>query len=122
MTTISRVLVVEDEPLIAMMLEDFLDALGCEVVGVADTVASGLALIRTGGFDAAILDLNLVDGESSDPIAVRLREMGIPFAVSSGDAGATVRFGDRPRLVKPYTISDLERIMGEMDRVEVATG
>lgn len=122
MTKISRMLLVEDEPLIAMMLEDFLEAIGCEVVGTADSVASALALVEARGFDAAVLDLNLLDGESSDPVAVRLRELGIPFAVSSGDEGGTVRYGNRPRLVKPYTIYDLESAIAAMERVDAATG
>lgn len=122
MTKITRMLIVEDEPLISMMLEDFLEALGCDVIGTAETVDDAMVFVESGGLDAAILDLNLRDGESSDPVAVRLRELGIPFAVSSGDEGGTVRYGNRPRLLKPYTISDLESAIGEMERVDAATG
>ena len=61
--SVHSILIVEDEPLIAMMIEDFLDVLGKAVAGTADTVETALAVIAEGGVDAAILDVNLRGGE-----------------------------------------------------------
>ena len=63
----NRILIVEDEPLIAMMLEDFVEMVGKSVAGVADSVATALTTIEAGGVEAAILDLNLRGGEKSTP-------------------------------------------------------
>ena len=67
------ILIVEDEPLIAMMLEDFLDSLGHKVRGTCDTVQCALEEVEKGGFDLAILDVNL-KGENVWPVATKLRE------------------------------------------------
>ena len=68
--------IVEDEPLIAMMLEDFLEVLDRRVAGTADSVATALAQVEKGGVEAAILDLNLRGGEKSTPIAEALAANG----------------------------------------------
>ncbi len=97
-----RVLVVEDEPVVAMYLEDLLDALGCETIGPASRLADGLELAQAGGFDVAILDINL-GGERSTPIAEALRARGLPFAFASGYGTAPEGFGDSvPMIEKPY--------------------
>ena len=75
------ILIVEDEPLIAMMLEDFLLSLGHEVSGSCDSVRSALEAIDTVAFDLAILDVNL-KGENVWPVATALREKGTPFVLS----------------------------------------
>ena len=72
------ILIVEDEPLIAMMLEDFLDSLGHKVRGTCDNVQSALDEVEKGGFDLAILDVNL-KGENVWPVASRLRERNVPL-------------------------------------------
>jgi CheY-like chemotaxis protein len=72
------VLIVEDEPLIAMMLEDFLDSLGHKVVASCDSVAEALEHVERGGFDVAIIDVQLKDGESVWPVADKLAEAGTP--------------------------------------------
>ena len=64
------ILIVEDEPLIAMMLEDFLDSLGHKVSGTCDTVQCALDEVEKGGFDLAILDVNL-KGENVWPVATQ---------------------------------------------------
>ena len=74
------ILIVEDEPLIAMMLEDFLDSLGYKVRGTCDSVQCALDEVEKGGFDLAILDVNL-KGESVWPVATRLREKKVPFVI-----------------------------------------
>ena len=63
------ILIVEDEPLIAMMLEDFLDSLGHKIVGTCETVADAMSYIDGGGFDVAILDVHLKNGEHIWPVA-----------------------------------------------------
>ncbi len=108
-----QILIVEDEPLIAMMLEDFLEVLDKEVAGSVDTVADALRRIADGGVDAAILDVNLRGGEKSTPIAERLAEGGIPFvfATGGGDDGVDPRFRDRPRLQKPFTMDGVAKAL-----------
>ena len=99
------ILVVEDEPLIAMMLEDYLLSLDHQVRGPCDTVAQALALIDDGDFDMAILDVNL-KGESVWPVATALRARGIPFVLASGGfvENPPPEFANVPMLAKPYTI------------------
>lgn len=113
MPSLRRVLIVEDEPLIAMMLEDFLDALDREVAGTADDVAGALARIEAGGVEAAILDVNLRGGEQSWPVAARLDELGIPFILATGGAGDTIVevWRNRPILSKPFTMDGVERAL-----------
>ncbi|KHA64177.1 MULTISPECIES: response regulator [Sphingomonas] len=108
-----QILIVEDEPLIAMMLEDFLEVLDKGVAGSVDTVADALHRISAGGVDAAILDVNLRGGEKSTPIAERLAEGGIPFvfATGGGDDGLDPRFRDRPRLQKPFTMDGVAKAL-----------
>ena len=113
MTGPQRILIVEDEPLIAMMLEDFLDALDREVAGSADTVATALDLIAQGGCDGAIIDVNLRGGEQSWPVADRLAEAGIPFIIATGGAGDSIAEAHRgrPVLSKPFTINSVEQAL-----------
>jgi ActR/RegA family two-component response regulator len=103
-------LIVEDDPLISIMLEDFLDVLDREPAGTAETVASALARVEQGGFDAAIVDVHLADGETSEAVAAALMASGIPFVVSTGahiDA-ADSRWGGAPLLSKPFTLDNVE--------------
>lgn len=113
MTLPKRILVVEDEPLIAMMLEDFLDVLDKEVAGTADTVASAIALIDAGGIDAAILDVNLRGGEKSAPVADALAARDIPFVFATGGSadGDLGEHSDRPRLQKPFTMDGVSKAL-----------
>lgn len=111
-----RVLLVEDEPLIAMMLEDFLDALDKELAGTADSVAAALPLIESGGIDAAILDVNLRGGEKSFAIADALAQKDIPFVFATGGSGDEIAdpHRDRPRLAKPFTMDGVERALAQL--------
>ena len=113
MTSPLRVLIVEDEPLIAMMLEDFLDVLGKQTVATADTVATALDALGAGGVDAAILDVNLRGGEKSTAVAEALAKADIPFvfATGGGSDGVDERFRDRPRLQKPFTMDGVEKVL-----------
>lgn len=111
MTSPKRILIVEDEPLIAMMLEDFLELLDHEVAGTADCVAAALPMID--GADAAILDVNLRGGEKSGPIAEALALRGLPFVFATGgtEEGVAEQFRDRPRLMKPFTMDGVQKAL-----------
>ncbi len=116
MTNPKNILVVEDEPLIAMMLEDFIDILGHTVAGSADSVDSALAVIAGGSVDAAILDVNLRGGETSWPIAEKLAEAGLPFVFATGGSGDTINadYRDRPTLAKPFTMDAVEKALAAL--------
>ena len=116
MTSRKRVLIVEDEPLIAMMLEDFLDVLGSEAAATADTVQTALDALRDGTFDAAILDVNLRGGEKSTAVAEALAARDIPFIFATGGGidGLDERFHDRPRLQKPFTMDGVEQALADL--------
>ena len=109
-----RLLVVEDEAMIAMMLEDMLDTFGCVVVDVAGTLAKGLALVTNESLslDGAILDVNL-GGETVYPVAERLTARGVPFIFCTGYglAGLAANFSHVPTLAKPYMREDLENLL-----------
>ncbi len=109
------ILVVEDEAMIGMMLEDFLDSLGYDVHGVAATLDEGLAFAQGGGFDAAILDCNL-QGQKSWPIAQLLADKGVPFLFATGGSADDVpaAFASHPTLAKPFTIGGVERALGTL--------
>jgi CheY-like chemotaxis protein len=104
-----RLLLVEDEALIALMLEDMVEGLGCAVTGVAPRVALGMSMAESGDFDVAILDVN-VAGENVEPVAERLALRGVPFvfATGYGEAGVPLRFRDRPIVAKPFRPEQLE--------------
>ncbi|NIJ18601.1 DNA-binding NarL/FixJ family response regulator [Sphingomonas naasensis] len=103
--------------MIAMMLEDFLDALDREVAGTADDVAGAIAQIDAGGVDAAILDVNLRGGEQSWPVAEKLAALGIPFVLATGGAGDSIAaaWRDRPILSKPFTMDGVEKALKGLD-------
>ena len=107
-----RILVVEDEAMVAMMLEDMLSDLGCDVVGPAASLAAGLDLARTASIDAAVLDVNLA-GQKVFPIADALTERGVPFVFATGYGRAGLRDQDegRPVVQKPYSTQDLARTL-----------
>lgn len=113
MTNPQRIMIVEDEPLIAMMLEDFLDALDRKVACTADNVASAMQCVEAGGFDAAILDVNLRAGEQSWPVADALAARGIPFVLATGGAGDTIADShrQRPILAKPFTMDGVDKAL-----------
>src|ERR1700757_2183399 len=112
-----RLLVVEDETLVAMMLEVMLDAMGCVVVGVAGTLSRGLALADNESvpLDGAILDVNL-GGEKVYPVAARLAEREGPFIFCTGYglAGLAADFAHVPTLAKPYQARDLEVLLSSV--------
>ncbi|CAO3362457.1 response regulator [Azospirillum sp. A26] len=98
-----RILLVEDEPLVAMAIEDSLEVQNVVVVGPAGTVAEALDLIAKGGIDAALLDVTL-RGERVDSVADALGTKGIPFVFTTGHgaAGLPRTHQNRPVLTKPF--------------------
>ena len=106
-----RVLLVEDESLVAMLVEDMLADLGCKVVGVGSRLDAGLELAQTVACDAAVLDVNLGGGVTSLPIAETLMRRRIPFLFATGyGPGAVAQHPlSAPVLRKPFTREDLGR-------------
>ena len=104
------ILIVEDEPLIAMMLEDFLESLGHDVVGTCESVEEALERVEAGGFDVAIIDVQLKDGKQVWPVADRLAEGGTPFVLATGGhvEPPPEKHANAPVLSKPYTIDAIE--------------
>ena len=107
------VLIVEDEPLIAMMLEDFLDSLGHTVVGTAETVEEALARTDDGGFEVAIVDVHLKGGQTVWPVADLLTDKGVPFVLATGGhiEPPPARHAGAPVLSKPYTIDAIDPVL-----------
>jgi len=111
-----RVLVVEDEALIAMLLEDYLGEFGATIVGPASNLVDGHRLIESGGFDVALLDLNLGRGVTSYDLATELANRSVPFAFAFGADSYSLQdpFKSRPVLQKPFALADLERTLKEL--------
>ena len=110
-----RIFIVEDEALVAMLMEDILMDLGHEVSAIAARLHQACDIARTGAFDLAILDVNL-DGKPSYPIAEALRERRIPFAFATGYGGMGLEqaFADVPALAKPYVTEDVRRLIATL--------
>jgi CheY-like chemotaxis protein len=107
-----RVLIIEDESMIAMLIEDTLIELGCVVAGVASRLDDAISQVSSVAFDAAILDVNL-NGCPGYPLAEALSKRSIPFLFSTGSGAAGVRekFRGVPTLGKPFQQVDLERAL-----------
>ncbi len=110
-----RVLIVEDEMLIALLVEDALTASGVQVAGIATTVQEALKEAVKTEFDCAILDVHL-HGEDVYPVADVLAQKGVPFVFASGygKAGLPERHRGRPTLLKPFMPSDLEHVLASL--------
>ena len=107
-----RVLVVEDEAMIAMLVEDFLEELGCVVAGSASRLEDALAKGRAMDVDVALLDVNLA-GQVSYPVAEVLQARAVPFVFTTGygHAALPAAFQGAPVLPKPFTQSQLEEAL-----------
>jgi len=107
-----RVLVVEDEFLLALLLEEELVSAGCSVVGPFSGLAQAMEAARRETFDLAILDINL-NGEMVYPLADELSGSGVPFIFMSGYGLSNLpeRFRTAPRIAKPYDPAILVREM-----------
>ena len=103
-----RVLIVEDETLVAMLIEEYLIEMGCEVALSASRVAKALKGLQTRRVDAAVLDVN-VAGESIGELVEDLHQRHIPFIFASGYGarGVDAKWSGNPVLQKPFTGADL---------------
>ncbi len=99
------ILVVEDESLVAMLLETILEDMGCTPLGPISTVEEALKVVAGDApFDGALLDVN-VAGKEVFPVAAALKERGVPFVFSTGygEGGLPEEWRGQPTLQKPFT-------------------
>lgn len=111
----TRILIVEDEPIIAMTAEDLVEEMGCIVAGSAATLAEASRMAAAGGFDMAMLDINL-NGETSLPVAAALHAAGLPFVFTTGygSGGPGDAFAGVEVVKKPYRAADLAAALGRL--------
>ena len=112
-----RILVVEDEYLIAIELKRWLQEAGAAVLGPAPSVEQALDLIEDdGALDAAVLDINLGPGETVYPVADQLAALGVPSLFATGDVGSRndPAHSARPRLEKPVIAPELLRALSDL--------
>jgi CheY-like chemotaxis protein len=109
-----RVLIVEDEAVVAVLIEDILVDNGCHVVGLASRLSDAMAKAQSLSFDIAIVDMNL-NGQQSLPVAELLAQLGAAFVLATGyGANSLARsFPGVPILQKPFRQNDLERAVRE---------
>ncbi len=104
----AKVLIVEDEPIVAFEIEDILREAGFEIVGCVGSLDKALAMLKSSDCDIAVLDANL-RGESVAPVALALQQRGRPFLFVSGYEHMYLpeAFLDAPRLGKPFEAGEL---------------
>lgn len=112
LATAPRILLLEDEAPVALLLEDMLEEAGCVVAASVARIDEALKRIEAERFDAAILDVN-IGGETSWDVADALRRQGVPFVFSTGygSAGMKPEYRSSPVLQKPFGADDLERAL-----------
>ncbi len=105
----TRVLIVEDDVIIASMMESIVEDFGYLVVGPASDFGAALNAAKLDDLDFALLDFNLGGGRNAAPIASALERRGIPFAFTTGDCPAVIRkfFADAPIISKPLNDEEL---------------
>ena len=103
-----RVLVVEDEYLVAVLIEQILESAGCVVMGPIPRVPEALDAVDNDNYDAAVLDVNLA-GERINPVADALSERNVPFLFVTGYGASALpsEYAERPRLCKPFRMAEL---------------
>jgi CheY-like chemotaxis protein len=106
-----RILIVEDEPFIALLIEETVRHLGYRVRGIANNLAKAHLEISKGGFDAVLLDLN-INGNCGPELADRLAKFKVPFAFITGfDYLVESRHELVPVLQKPFTPAQLSALL-----------
>jgi CheY-like chemotaxis protein len=112
-----KVLVVEDEGFVAVLIEDMLRDLGCEIVASVARLPEAQGIAASVEIDLAVLDVNL-NGQPSFPIAEILRDRGVPFIFSTGygQNGLPHEFADHPLIAKPFSSTELQQ------KIAVAVG
>jgi CheY-like chemotaxis protein len=113
--TAARVLIVEDEFMLVMLMEELLPTLGYEIAGTAASVDEALEHLASLQIDLAVVDVNLA-GTESFPVADALRERGIPFLFTTGygQQGLPPRFADAPVLAKPFRRHDIDAALTQL--------
>jgi len=111
----ARLLIVEDEYLIRLLLEDMLVELGCSIAAVASNLDEGKQAAQTTEIDLAILDVN-IDGQQVFPIADVLRKRGLPFIFITGYGarGLPEAYRNTPTLQKPFQMQDLKATLARV--------
>lgn len=114
--SLRRVLVVEDEMVVAMLVEDMIADLGYEVAGIVSRVDDAMKLVDSHDFDVAVLDVHL-NGRLIFPFADALAERRIPFvfATGYGERGIPREHSNWPVLQKPFRAEDLKRALDRLD-------
>ena len=109
-----RVLLVEDEFMVALLIEGELAGLGCEIIGPVGRLDKALEIAQREAVDVAILDVN-INGDEVYPVAEALAARGIPFVFVSGYGrqGLRAPYRDRPTLQKPFRVDDLVGVLEE---------
>jgi DNA-binding NtrC family response regulator len=107
-----RVLIIEDESLLSLLLEDMLEELGCKVAGSASTVADAIEAVGKVEAGAAILDIKLGD-QKSFPVAEALAARGVPFVFATGYGDGQMEDPWRDHLVlqKPFAQDQLAELL-----------
>jgi CheY-like chemotaxis protein len=110
-----RILVLDDNALISVLLEEWLIELGYEVAGPVPTVADALRVIEETSIDAAFLDLSVGDGDCM-PVAAALEKRGVPFTFATGGGmdGLETHFPTAAVMIKPYDLSDVKKAVDRM--------
>jgi CheY-like chemotaxis protein len=111
-----RILILEDEYLIAMEMKGWLQEAGVEVIGPVPGVDHALDLIEDHRLDAAVLDINLGDGDTSFPVADRLELLQVPYLFATGEVqkARAGGYNNPPLLQKPFSRADLLRTLGDL--------
>jgi len=103
-----RVLVVEDEYFVAILIEEILESAGCIVMGPVPRLPEALDAVDHEDYDVAVLDVNLA-GERINPVADALCERNVPFLFVTGYGANALpaEYAERPRVCKPFRMADL---------------
>ena len=111
----AKVLVVEDEYLVAALIEQMLESAGCIVMGPIPRVPEALDAVNDDDYDAAVLDINLA-GERINPVADALSKRDVPFIFVTGyGANALPReYAERPYIGKPFRMAELLRVLSSI--------
>lgn len=118
-----RVLIVEDEGFVALMIEDMLQDLGCEIVASVPRLTEACGIAAIAQIDVAVLDINLA-GQPSFAVAEILRDRAVPFVFSTGygQSGLPEEFAGSPVLGKPFSLKDLQQTITNALEFRSATG
>ena len=110
-----RILLIEDEPLVALLAADYIVQLGGVCLGPIGNLADALAAARTSPCDAAVINL-VIQGQHAYAVVEALAERGVPFGFASGVPrnGIDTKWRNRPYLSKPYSVDDMQKLLLEI--------